>query len=223
MTSSLFGSSGIRQIADRKLLELALKVGMCLGAEYKSVITGRDTRTSGEAIKKALEAGLMFSGSEVSDAGTVPTPTLAYAGRRFTLGIMVTASHNPPQYNGIKIFNPDGSAFDAVQRQNLEATLSKNDFCSVGWQKMGKGLNYPGAVEEHKKAILSHLKLGAGLKIVLDCGCGAASVISPGLFKKAGCEVIELNCSASGFFPRPSEPSPENIGQLAERVISSGA
>ena len=105
----LFGSSGIRAVFNKDLLALAFRAGLTVGARYKNVVTGRDTRTSGDAMKHAVIAGLLAAGARCQDAGIVPTPTLAYVTREFDAGMMNTASHNPPEYNGLKLLNPDGS------------------------------------------------------------------------------------------------------------------
>ncbi|MBI4329998.1 MAG: phosphoglucosamine mutase [Chloroflexi bacterium] len=220
---SIFGSSGIREIADERLLGLALQVGLALGQDYRAVVIGRDSRTSSAPLANALAAGLSFSGALVHDAGLLPTPALAYAAREFHLGAMVTASHNPPEYNGIKIFNPDGSGFGADQRQKLEAVLSKESGKSVSWDRMGTLSPYPHAVEKHLQAILSGVNVRAGLKVVVDCGCGAASLVTPYLLARLGCKPVALNSYPSGFFPRPSEPLPENLSELIKSVTAFGA
>jgi len=220
---SLFGSSGIRQIADENLLALALKVGLCLGREHQRVILGRDTRTSGEALAGALAAGLLFSGAKTFDAGIVPTPTLAYVAQGFDRGAMVTASHNPPEYNGIKLLNPDGSSFDSRQRSRLEGLLADDGLRAVGWEEIGVSADYVGAAQEHISAIAANVSVERYLKIVVDCGCGPASTVTPNLLRMLGCEVIALNCHHSGFFPRPVEPLPENLTDLSKSVIALGA
>ena len=116
---ALFGSSGIRRLADRDLLEIAFKTGVALGQRYHDIVIGRDTRTSGNALKYALLSGLLSTGTRCRDAGIVPTPTLAAAVGQSQIGAMITASHNPPEYNGIKLFNPDGSSFDIEQQTDL--------------------------------------------------------------------------------------------------------
>lgn len=219
----LFGSSGIRQIADEHLLKLSLKVGLSLGSEYESVIVGRDTRTSGQSLDKSFTAGLTFSGATVFEAGILPTPTLAYAARKFSLGAMITASHNPPEYNGIKLFNIDGSAFDVIQRDKLEKKLRKARLSAVSWDKMGTTKYYAGAIEEHISAVLSNTTVSRKLKVVIDCGCGAASAVTPELLRRLGCEVVALNSYESGFFPRPVEPLPENLTDLSRSVKAIGA
>ena len=113
---TLFGTSGIRTVVDSWLIELALKVGLSVGSIHKEVVVGCDTRTSSSAMKQALLAGLLAAGARSYNAGVLPTPTLALAAEIFDAGAVITASHNPPQYNGIKLLNADGSAFDRQQQ-----------------------------------------------------------------------------------------------------------
>ncbi len=113
----LFGTSGIRAVVDSWLVQLALKVGLAVGGQYGSVMVGGDTRTSTSAMKQAIIAGLVAAGARTRDAGVLPTPTLALAARECDAGVKVTASHNPPECNGKKVLNPDGSAFDFLQQQ----------------------------------------------------------------------------------------------------------
>ena len=102
----MFGSSGIRGIVGKEITpKIALKIGEACGQIYKKVVIGNDSRTSSIMIKNAVTAGLLSYGVDVTDAGMVSTPTLAYAARDYDAGIMITASHNPPEYNGVKIFN----------------------------------------------------------------------------------------------------------------------
>ena len=119
----LFGTSGIRDIFDRDLLYLALKAGLAVGKIYPEVIVGGDTRTSSDVLKHAVIAGLLAAGARCEDAGIVPTPTLALAAGKFSAGVMITASHNPPQYNGLKFINPDGSSFGSGQQAPIEEMI----------------------------------------------------------------------------------------------------
>jgi len=210
----LFGTSGIRRIADKSLIQLALNVGLSVGNIYGNSIVGGDTRTSSKALKHAFISGLLAGGSRGCDAGVVPTPTLAFATRGFDAGAMITASHNPPEYNGIKLLNPDGSAFDAYQRKQIEEMIS-GDFISVApWGEIKGSIIYTEAVEKHTERILCDFPEGFKLKVVVDCSCGAASVITPYLLRKLGCEVVGLNCYPSGFFPHDVEPIEANLGDL---------
>jgi phosphoglucosamine mutase len=210
----LFGTSGIRRIADRELVELALKVGMAVGNLYESVVVGCDTRTSGGAMKHAFVSGALAAGSRCCDIGVLPTPTLALAAGEFKAGAMITASHNPPEYNGIKLVNPDGSAFDAEQQKQIENLVSNDSLAAAGWDKINQSTAASQAVSRHIEHILHNIPERFELKVVLDCGCGAASVITPDLLKKLGCEVIAINCFPTGFFPRAVEPTEDNLRDL---------
>ena len=220
---SLFGTSGIRAVVDSWLIQLALKVGLVVGMGKNNVVVGCDTRTSSGAMKGAVIAGLLAAGSSCYDAGVVPTPTLALAAKEFNAGVMITASHNPPQYNGIKLLNPDGSAFNKKQQESIEEIISDNSINTAPWQKFQSLKNYPDAVRKHIDSILTFFPDKYKLKVVLDCDCGAGSVITPELLKMMGCEVIELNCEPSGYFPHDIEPTEKNLTNLMEAVRESGA
>lgn len=221
--TKLFGSSGIRDVVDREFLELMFEVGLAVGNSCSSAVIGCDSRTSSDAVKYAFLSGLLSGGAAASDAGLVPTPTLAYSSRHFEVGAMVTASHNPPQYNGIKLVNPDGSAFDSVQRDKIERTLSTKSFKLASWENIAKCSAYAGAVEKHTERILADFPSKLRVKVVVDCGGGAASVITPHLLTRLGCDVVTLNCQPSGHFPREIEPLPENLGDLMQVVINEKA
>lgn len=218
-----FGSSGIRDVVDSKFLRLMFEVGLAVGNSCSSAVIGCDSRTSSDAVKFAFLSGLLSGGAAASDAGLVPTPTLAYASRQFEVGAMVTASHNPPQYNGIKLVNQDGSAFDSAQRDKVERMLSVRSSKLASWEKMAKCTAYAGAVEKHTDRILADFPGKFRVKVVVDCGGGAASVITPHLLTKLGCDVVTLNCQPSGHFPREIEPLPENLGDLMQAVNNEKA
>jgi phosphoglucosamine mutase len=219
----LFGSSGIRARYDQNLLETAFKVGLVVGINHKNIIVGRDTRTTGDAMKHAVMAGLLASGAKCADAGITPTPTLAYATREFDAGVMITASHNPPEYNGLKLLNRDGSSFDALQQAQIENALSGEAENKLVWGEARQGSLYPNAVENHINAILPYFPPGRNVKIVVDAGCGAAAEVTPKLLTKMGYDVIALNCYHSGFFPRGIEPNEENLKELCKAVKKNGA
>lgn len=219
----LFGTSGIRRLFDRNLLELALKTGLAVGSVCKNVVVGGDTRTSTPAMKSAVIAGLLAAGAKCLDAGLVPTPTLANAARKSDAGVMVTASHNPPEYNGIKALNPDGSAFSPVQQREIEGLITGEPPGVTFWKEIKECADYAHAIEEHIERIARDFPKVLDVKVVVDCDGGAASVITPRLLKKLGCDVVELNCQPTGFFPRASEPTEANLGDLMEAVKESGA
>lgn len=210
-------------MADRDLLELALKVGLAVGKEYESLAVGSDTRTSGDALKHAFITGLLASGAAVYDVGVLPTPSLALAARDFRAGAMITASHNPPEYNGIKLLNPDGSAFDPAQQLQIEEMIEKDSLDASGWEGMSRASARKDSIEKHIGHIMEDIPHTESLKVVVDCGCGAASVITPELLKRLGCDVFALNSFPSGFFPRASEPTEANLEILTRATKELGA
>jgi phosphoglucosamine mutase len=219
----LFGSSGIRAIYDKNLLETTFKVGLAVGKLYCRVVIGRDTRTSGDAMTQAVISGLLASGAEYRDAGIAPTPTIAYITREFDAGIMITASHNPPEYNGLKLLNPDGSSFDTLQQKIVESVFNEKSPASAGSVPANPAAVYQGAIEKHLNAILSDFPGKLNVKVVVDAGGGAASNVTPRLLENLGCQVTAINCTPTGSFPRGSEPNEENLKELSRAVKESGA
>lgn len=219
----LFGSSGIRGLANKEITpQLAQKVGLAVGSLHHSCVIGRDPRTSGEMLEHALISGILSAGCRVTRIGMVSTPTLAFAARNYDCGVMVTASHNPPEYGGIKLWNRDGMAFDSRQQDEIESIIKKGRWKTAEWNRIGR-VNETSAVEEHAEMILG--KVGAvSLKVVVDCGCGAASTITPYVLRRMGCSVITLNSQPDGFFPaRNPEPVEKNLEMLKKVTIAFGA
>jgi phosphoglucosamine mutase len=219
----LFGTSGIRRTAGIDLVRLAFQVGLAVGAKYPHVVIGRDTRTSGSALRHAVTAGILTAGARCSDAGVLPTPTLGYIAYEFQAAVMITASHNPPQYNGLKLLNPDGSAFSASQQKQIEGLVNGATPLKASWDKMQTGEVYSTAMERHVARIMQDFPGGIKLKVVVDAGCGAAYFITPHLLTRLGCEVTAINCYADGIFPHDVEPVEANLGDLMGAVRESGA
>ena len=222
--TSLFGSSGIRGLVNHEMtIDLAQAVGAAIGGQYRRVVIGKDVRTSGDMIACALSSGIMSCGGDVYDAGIVPTPTLAHATRDYDCGIMITASHNPPEYNGIKIWNPDGSSFDDDQMEDIENVVRLLKFKKVNWRSVGTKFTHEGAVESHIE-IISRLVDPIAAKVVVDCGCGATSIITPRLLRELGCKVISINSHPDGFFPgRLPEPTEDQLVRLKDIVLNEHA
>lgn len=216
----LFGSSGIRGLANREITPgLALKVGLAVGTLHKSAVIGRDPRTAGEMIEHAMISGMLSAGCDVTRVGMVSTPTLAYAVRNHDCGVMVTASHNPAEYVGIKLWNKDGMAFDTAQQDEIESIIKSSRWKTADWNTIGR-VNEAQAIEDHIKRILENVG-SSSLKVVIDCGCGAASTITPYVLRRMGCKVITLNSQPDGFFPaRDPEPVESNLEMLKRSVIS---
>ena len=224
-TSVKFGSSGIRGIANKEISpELALNLGLAVGSIYPEIAVGHDPRIASEMIETAVVAGLLSSGCKVVKAGMVPTPTLAIFSKRLGCGIMITASHNPAQYIGMKLFS-DGMSFDTEQQEEIENILRCKEFRRAGWENTGNLCASNDALREHSELILKNVNMiRSGLKVVVDCGNGAASVITPYVLGKMGCNVITINSQPDGNFPgREPEPVEENLGLLKSTVKATGA
>ncbi len=219
-----FGSSGIRGLVNKWLTpELALKIGRAVGREYGEVVIGTDTRPSCQMVTAALTAGLTAQGADVYNAGILPTPSLAFAAERYDCGVMVTASHNTAPYNGVKLWNPDGSAFNTEQMLKIEEHIDSPSPLP-GWRDIGiVGKEY-NVVEKHMDAILNRFGNDHSLKVVVDCASGAAYGTTPILLRKMGCSVISLNATPDGTFPahRP-EPTEDNLRSLKDMVLETGA
>jgi phosphoglucosamine mutase len=203
-------------------LDLAGKIGSAVGSRHKVVVIGRDARLTSPMFSHAVSSALMGVGANVSDAGIVTTPTLAYAARHSSCGVMITASHNPPEYNGIKLWNPDGSSFDTGQMEDMEAKMAGH-VGQADWKSVGSLSTIQDATEDHKERILSIVG-GSEIKVVVDCANGPASQITPAILKEMGCNVITINAQLDGSFPgRPAEPAEENLSALKDAVAKLGA
>ncbi|HYM38791.1 MAG TPA: phosphoglucosamine mutase [Thermoplasmata archaeon] len=214
-----FGSSGIRGLANVEVTpQLALQVGQVVGELYRSVVVGRDPRTTGPMLSSALIAGILSAGGDAADAGLVSTPTLARGAAEYGCGIVVTASHNPAPYNGIKLWNPDGMAFDEKQQDEVEAALDAGKFRGAAWDGVGRTSVRDDLIASHMDAIREEIG-SVKLRVVVDCACGATATITPFLLREMGCEVVALNAQPDGHFPgRDPEPTEENLSLLKSTV-----
>ncbi len=232
----LFGTNGVRGYANVDMnAELALKLGHALGTFLKpgdTVLVGRDTRTSGTMLIAALAAGLQSAGVHVRDAGIVPTPALQYAvktsGGRFAAGAVVTASHNPPEFNGIKFIDPDGTEMRSDKEDAIEDVYFSHKFRNADWSAIGTSEFVPGVNEAYVDAILALVDVEAirraKLTVALDTSNGAGSLTAPFLLRKLGVHVITLNAQPDGNFPgHPSEPTPDNVKDLITATTAFGA
>lgn len=219
----LFGSSGIRGVIGKEFTaELAMRVGTAVGSAYDEVLLGRDPRVSGPMIAAAFAAGAMSVGADICDAGMVSTPTLARGAKEYGAGVMITASHNPAEYNGLKLWNPDGLAFGEDQQISVEADLSRV-LSRSDWKFVGQRTERTDLTEKHAEAILSSIGQ-ADLTVVVDCGCGATSNITPNVLRRLGCKVIAINSNPDGHFPgRDPEPTEENLSVLMQTVTATKA
>ena len=228
--------SGMRGIVGKDLTpELVARHAAALGAWARqngapSVVLGRDARTSGPMYAMAATAGIMSVGAEVIDVGMVPTPTvqLAVEHHHAGAGLILTASHNPIEWNALKFVGPDGIFLDGEAGVAVRALAERGPGRS-GWDEVG-------GYREDPDAIGRHLDLVLGLPMVdveairarrftvaLDCVRGAGGRAIPPLLERLGCRVVGINLETDGRFPRAPEPLPENLGELSRLVRESGA
>jgi phosphomannomutase/phosphoglucomutase len=225
----LFGTNGVRGVVGTDMTpDLALSIGLALGSMRKgSVAVGRDTRTSGPALTAALKAGLLATGCDVTDCGILPTPALQYLVRNhFDAGAVITASHNPPEYNGVKVIEPDGTEMGDEQTVLLEDRLFGRRFDPALWSGTGSEHAAPDLVHEYIDAIVGKFPagIGNGLTVVLDPGFGAACFTTPEILTRLGCRVLTINGRMDGRFPgRLPEPSPDGLAALCDLVQAAGA
>jgi len=211
----LFGSSGIRRKFDQNLMDTALNVGSALASRSPEILVGMDTRTTSPLLAHLVTSGILGSGGTAFVTGTAPTPSVAYSTRSLSAGCMITASHNPEEYNGIKLFNPDGSSFTRSQQAEMESLITTRHW--TDWQHQGKE-RVIDALTPHKEAILKQIHLGSPVKMILDCGNGAGCTLSPDLLSEAGARITSINCNPSGHFARPSEPLKEHLGYIGDLI-----
>ena len=213
MSTKLFGTDGIRGKANEYTItaEIALRTGQAIsrvlkssGANHNRVIIGKDTRISGYMLETALTSGLVASGMDVFLVGPMPTPAVAHLTKSMGCGagIMLTASHNPYEDNGLKIFGPDGYKLsDALEAEVEREILSEVQHPMVSPDKIGKAFRIDdarGRYVEYAKQSLGPTDL-SGLKLVVDCGHGAAYLLAPLIFKELGAKVTKLGVEPDGL------------------------
>ena len=202
----LFGTDGIRGIVGEDLThELAMKVGEAsayvLGKKDDLVVlVGRDTRISGQMLASALSAGLMSQGAKVIDLGVVPTPAVSYLVKKYkaTMGAMISASHNPSEYNGIKLFDSEGFKLPDATENEIEKYLLGKAVPTT--TKVGTYEVCDTAIDDYTDHIVKSSKnIDKSLKIVVDCANGSASTTAPILFDKLGLDVVLINYEYDGY------------------------
>ncbi len=224
---SIFRAYDIRGIVGKELTsQTVYALGRAIGSTAiekgdKSIAMGRDGRLSGPVLSEALCEGLRASGCDVLDVGIVPTPLLYYATHMMdtSSGVMLTGSHNPSNYNGLKIMIA-GKTLADEGIQALYQRIINNDFAS------GSGDRYDfNIIERYSARVKRDVQLARPLKIVIDCGNGVAGVVAPELFRQMGCEVHELFCDVNGHFPNhhPDPSQTENLQDLIRAMQETGA
>jgi phosphoglucosamine mutase len=224
-----FGTSGIRGVVGKGLTQDGCEcTGRALGTllgQGAHVCLARDTRHSGPAVAEWVVSGLISSGAEVVDYGVAPTPALAALSRAgdFAAGVMITASHNPPEYNGIKLFDADGVGLSRQQERSVEWLCNRRKF-SAG---RGSSRLDDSALERYISLLppgLVRSALAAHVPLLLDPGNGAASGFARAMFERLGFQVSAVNDTPDGSFPgRGSEPSAASLVGTCESLRASGA
>jgi phosphomannomutase/phosphoglucomutase len=226
---NLFGTNGVRGLVNESLTpELALRLGKAVGSWLRPgdcLAIGSDARQSRDLFKAAFCAGVNAAGVHTVDLGILPSPgiQLYVRDRGFAAGAIVTASHNPPEYNGIKLVAPDGTETSQAEEAAVEALFDSQRFRLAKWDAVGTHSEDKGAVRHYLDAVLGQVDVAAirkaKLKVVLDPGGGAGCVSAPVLMEELGVDVVPLSCELDGAFrDRPSEPSPPNAKRCIEAV-----
>jgi phosphomannomutase/phosphoglucomutase len=226
---AMFRAYDIRGIFDKDLTtEIAEKIGKGFGTyvgDRKNISVGRDGRLSGKILRDKLISGLLSVGCNVIDIGMVPTPVLYFsvANKSLDGGAMITASHNPPEWNGFKLVKKmalpcsDGTGLEKVKENVFNNKFNKP-------KRKGVVKKYEKILDEYFEYVLKKIKIGGELKVVLDTGNGVTGLTASKLFKKIGFDVIVLNEKIDGNFPAHlPEPTEENLQQLKEEVVKVNA
>ena len=228
--SRLFGTNGVRGIFGKTLtLDMIIDLVHSFGTYWEGgdIIVGSDGRKSSHILSQVVQASLNSDGFQVDNAGYIPTPCLQYSTKTYgyTGGIMITASHNPPEYNGLKPIAKDGVEISRQDELTIEKIYRDKQFkksMKLGFTHSREFLHsYMNAVI----ALVDSEKIKSRkFKIVMDLGNGVQALVAPTICEKLGCKIIPLNGNIDGDFPgRGSEPTPENLNQMSLIVKSTGA
>ena len=225
----LFGTNGVRGVVGKDITpDLVHTIGKALGTLRPGCIAvGRDTRTTGETLITAIKSGLISTGCDVVDCGILPTPALQYIVRdKFDGGVMITASHNPPEYNGVKIIEPDGTEMGDEETIRLEHLIFRKSGTTAPWNSVGQETSAPQLIGQYIKSVTDKFpkKPGTGMTVVIDPGSGPACLTTARILTEMGCRVLTINGVIDGSFPgRMPEPTPEGLRPLSDLVKKSGA
>ncbi len=228
----LFGTNGIRGVANIDMTpEFALKIGKAIGTHFKKgpILVGSDARVSGLMLKNSVISGLLSVGVNIIDVGLAPTPAVQYATRMLQArgAVIITASHNPPEFNGVKVIGSDGVEVSAIEENEIEKIYFSNNYATVNWQSIGWYERRSDILKIYNESIIRKVNIGlikkASLKVVVDPGNGVGGLVTPYLTTLAGCETITINSNLDGFFPgRLPEPNDESLSLLKKTVKEAG-
>jgi phosphomannomutase/phosphoglucomutase len=231
--NKMFGTNGIRGFINEELtVDLVLNLGRAIGSVLGpgQIALARDSRMGGEMFSRAMMAGLLSTGCSITDLGAIPTPTLQFMVPRLNcvVGVMVTASHNPPEFNGIKVMGANGIEVSRDTENQIETAYHSGDFTKADWKNIGQVEYDDSALNQYLIGIKSHLDIETirtrNLTVVIDCANSVGALATPQLLRDLGCKVISLNSQLDGTFPgRNPEPVPDNIVELGRTVKAIGA
>lgn len=229
----LFGTNGVRGVVNKELtLELVLGLSQAIGTYFKGgrMVVGCDGRTSSPALRNLAAGGLASVGCRVYDIGAAPTPMIDFLTCAWKAdgGIAVTASHNPPEYNGIKVIAPNGVETNRDEELEIEKIYFSRSWKRAEWSRVGDIVKAETGLREYLDSIKKQVDVeqiqSRHLKVAVDPGNGISSVTTPIMLSELGCNVLTINGNVDGTFPgRPPEPRPEAIGSLASFVRSCEA
>jgi phosphomannomutase len=226
--------SGIRGIVGDGLTpEVVVQLAQAYGSEFGPgrIVVGRDSRVTGNMIKYAVWAGLMSVGCDVLDIGIASTPTteMITEQKENSGGIIITASHNPREWNALKLLAPDGLFLSPDAGEKIISKMKSRDFAFAPWDKIGQVVAYEHAAKDHIDAVLALDVINQAairrnrFKIVVDCVNGAGGTILSQLLEILGCDAVFINQEPHGRFPRNPEPVPGNLRELCDAVQSHQA
>ena len=229
----LFGTNGIRGVVNKELTpEMTIKIGSAIGTFFKhaKLLVGYDARTSSPMLARAVIAGLNATGCDVLLANMAPTPALQYAVKNHKIdgAVIITASHNPPEYNGIKVVWNDGIEISREQEIEIENIFFEEKVEYADWDKIGKTSELQGVIDNYIEAMKQHVDVAGITKkhfhVVADAANSVGNLAAPRLLREFGCKVTTINGNIDGTFPgRPPEPRPENLKDLALTVKAVSA
>lgn len=228
----VFGSSGTRGIANEDLTpDFVISIAKAAGSvsEATRFAVARDTRTSGQMLAAACASGLASVGIDVDLLDVAPTPSVQlYAETNETPALVITASHNPPEYNGVKLIGASGIEPTIEELEQIEQVLKTRSFRTVPWDKVGHLRRVPDVNSQYVTTVIDAVDKdrisAADLTIALDPGHGAGAVTNPRLYRKLGCRVVTVHSEPDGSFPgRDPEPVEQNLGDLQQLVRAAEA
>jgi phosphomannomutase/phosphoglucomutase len=228
----IFGSSGTRGVVGEQLTpEFVLRVAKAAGTVFDAdrVAIARDTRLTGEMFADAAAAGLAAVGADVDRLGVTPTPAaVRYCEIESVPAVVITASHNPPEYNGVKLVGDDGVELDVSTLEDIEDRVLADEYDSAVWDRTGDVRRIESLNDDYVDDLLASVDregiADADLTVALDPGHGAGALTSPDFFRRLGCRVVTVNAQPDGHFPgRDPEPVSKHLGDLRRLVRAADA